>query len=216
MNAAALSQQTIAEQRSHEPSMEEILASIRRIIADDHMLPLSRTGQATGRQPQAEPQRGQEVYKDAHSDSYDDYEQAPPVQQEQQARPVSPVRQPQANTQREAGPQRVPRPAFRMEEPAPRLAPEPPMRAYDASPTGHDDLLAHAEAAILGHDADSSVSSSFNALATSVMLQNSGLVEDGIREMLRPMLKSWLDDNLPGIVERLVRQEIERVARGRR
>jgi hypothetical protein len=33
--------------------------------------------------------------------------------------------------------------------------------------------------------------------------------------MLRPMLKSWLDDNLPGLVERLVRTEIERVARGR-
>jgi cell pole-organizing protein PopZ len=34
--------------------------------------------------------------------------------------------------------------------------------------------------------------------------------------MLRPMLKAWLDDNLPGIVERLVRQEIERMARGQR
>ncbi len=33
--------------------------------------------------------------------------------------------------------------------------------------------------------------------------------------MLRPMLKSWLDDNLPGLVERLVRAEIERVSRGR-
>jgi cell pole-organizing protein PopZ len=30
------------------------------------------------------------------------------------------------------------------------------------------------------------------------------------------MLKAWLDDNLPGIVERLVRQEIERMARGQR
>ena len=49
-----------------------------------------------------------------------------------------------------------------------------------------------------------------------MMLQNSGVVEDSIREMLRPMLKGWLDDNLPGIVERLVRQEIERMARGRR
>lgn len=49
-----------------------------------------------------------------------------------------------------------------------------------------------------------------------MMLQNSGLMEDSIREMLRPMLKAWLDDNLPGIVERLVRQEIERMARGRR
>ncbi len=34
------------------------------------------------------------------------------------------------------------------------------------------------------------------------------------REMLRPMLKTWLDDNLPVIVERLVSAEIERVARG--
>jgi hypothetical protein len=33
--------------------------------------------------------------------------------------------------------------------------------------------------------------------------------------MLRPMLKSWLDDNLPSLVERLVRAEIERVSRGR-
>jgi hypothetical protein len=36
------------------------------------------------------------------------------------------------------------------------------------------------------------------------------------RELLRPMLKEWLDDNLPTIVERLVRAEIERVARGPR
>jgi cell pole-organizing protein PopZ len=33
--------------------------------------------------------------------------------------------------------------------------------------------------------------------------------------MLRPMLKSWLDDNLPTLVERIVKAEIERVARGR-
>jgi cell pole-organizing protein PopZ len=34
-----------------------------------------------------------------------------------------------------------------------------------------------------------------------------------MREMLRPMLKNWLDDNLPAIVGRLVRAEIQRVAR---
>ena len=36
------------------------------------------------------------------------------------------------------------------------------------------------------------------------------------REMLRPMLKAWLDENLPAMVERLVRAEIQRVARGGR
>jgi hypothetical protein len=37
-----------------------------------------------------------------------------------------------------------------------------------------------------------------------------------VREMLRPMVKEWLDDNLPTMVERLVRDEIQRVARGRK
>jgi cell pole-organizing protein PopZ len=48
-----------------------------------------------------------------------------------------------------------------------------------------------------------------------VLVQNARTLEDLVREMLRPMLKAWLDDNLPGMVERLVRAEIERVSRGR-
>ena len=59
------------------------------------------------------------------------------------------------------------------------------------------------------------VDSAFNALAHTVLVQNARTLEDLVREMLRPMLKTWLDDNLPGLVERLVRAEIERVARGR-
>ena len=216
MNVSALSQQTVAEQRSHEPSMEEILASIRRIIADDHVLPLSRQAQTQppARQPQAEPPRIQAVHQDAYHDAYDDYQPAPPAPRVQPVRPAAPMRPPQAPVQREAAPQRVLRPAFRMEEPAPQMAPDP-MR-YEAAPIVHDDLVDHVETAMLSNDADASVSSSFNALATSVMLQNNGLIEDSVREMLRPMLKSWLDDNLPGIVERLVRQEIERMSRSRR
>jgi len=38
-------------------------------------------------------------------------------------------------------------------------------------------------------------------------------LEDMTRDLLRGMLKTWLDDNLPDLVERLVRDEIERVAR---
>jgi cell pole-organizing protein PopZ len=59
------------------------------------------------------------------------------------------------------------------------------------------------------------VDSAFNTLAQTVLVQNGRTLEDLVREMLRPMLKSWLDDNLPGLVERLVRAEIERVSRGR-
>ena len=48
-----------------------------------------------------------------------------------------------------------------------------------------------------------------------MMNANARTLEDLVQDMLRPMLKAWLDDNLPSMVERLVRAEIERVARGR-
>lgn len=60
-----------------------------------------------------------------------------------------------------------------------------------------------------------SVNSAFNALANTVLSNNARTLEDLVREMLRPMLRAWLDDNLPGMVERLVKAEIERVSRGR-
>ncbi len=71
------------------------------------------------------------------------------------------------------------------------------------------------EGLLLSRETSAAVDSAFNALAQTVLVQNARTLEDLVREMLRPMLKSWLDDNLPGMVERLVRAEIERVARGR-
>ncbi len=62
---------------------------------------------------------------------------------------------------------------------------------------------------------DTTVTSSFNMLAHTVLTQNARTLEDLVKEMLKPMLKGWLDDNLPTLVERLVRAEIERVTRGR-
>ena len=56
---------------------------------------------------------------------------------------------------------------------------------------------------------------SFQQLAESLMARATGDrgIEDMTRELLRGMLKQWLDDNLPQLVEQLVREEIERVAR---
>jgi uncharacterized protein len=68
---------------------------------------------------------------------------------------------------------------------------------------------------LLSPATSAAVDSAFNSLAQTVLVQNARTLEDLVREMLRPMLKSWLDDNLPGMVERLVRAEIERVSRGR-
>ena len=68
---------------------------------------------------------------------------------------------------------------------------------------------------LLSSATSTAVNSAFNALAQTVPVQNARTLEDLVKEMLRPLLKTWLDDNLPGLVERLVRAEIERVSRGR-
>ncbi|HEV3396741.1 MAG TPA: DUF2497 domain-containing protein, partial [Xanthobacteraceae bacterium] len=73
-----------------------------------------------------------------------------------------------------------------------------------------------AESSLLSHAASAAVHSAFGTLAHSVLAQNPRTLEDLVKDMLRPMLKAWLDDNLPVMVERLVRAEIERVSRGQR
>jgi cell pole-organizing protein PopZ len=88
--------------------------------------------------------------------------------------------------------------------PPPPAEPEPPRPMVD-----------HVERALVSSVTTAAVDSAFNTLAQTVLVQNARTLEDLVREMLRPMLKTWLDDNLPGLVERLVRAEIERVSRGR-
>jgi cell pole-organizing protein PopZ len=56
------------------------------------------------------------------------------------------------------------------------------------------------------------VHSAWDALEQTVLVENVRTLQDLVQEMLRPMLKSWLNDNLPPLVERLVRAEIARVA----
>jgi hypothetical protein len=84
----------------------------------------------------------------------------------------------------------------------PRRQPLPP-------PAGIADRI------LMSATTSAAVDSAFNALAQTVLVQNARTLEDLVREMLRPLLKSWLDDNLPGMVERIVKSEIERVSRGR-
>ena len=71
----------------------------------------------------------------------------------------------------------------------------------------HPQLLSHATA--------DAAQGSFNELANALMARAMGerSIEDMTQELLKAMLRNWLDANLPGLVERLVREEIERVAR---
>ncbi|PZU23774.1 MAG: DUF2497 domain-containing protein [Shinella sp.] len=69
---------------------------------------------------------------------------------------------------------------------------------------------------LLSSEAGVMVARSFGELAEAVDGAQRRSLDEMAEEMLRPMLREWLDDNLPTLVERLVREEIERVARGPR
>ena len=76
--------------------------------------------------------------------------------------------------------------------------------AYEPPPFESAEPLAQQ---ILSRSTVSAVESAFNSLANTVLSNNARTLEDLVKEMLRPMLKSWLDDNLPGLVERIVKAE---------
>ena len=213
--------------KNQEPSMEEILASIRRIIAEDDPEKLAQhSAEPAGSEPapysSASSQTGARNAADAHSSSA-------LAQPESQA----------ASTGGPGGPGGLSRtsrsatildltdsmatPAVRPADPdfalnqAPwRPSPLDHAPSAEALSVTQDDAKADDERGGLVSSATSAaVDSAFNALAQTVLVHNARTLEDLVREMLRPMLKVWLDDNLPGMVERLVRAEIERVSRGR-
>ena len=194
-----------AQAKPSEPSMEEILASIRRIITDAEATPADEAG-------------------------------APPVEVAPEPDPVAAfddddVLDLGAEAALVAAPEPEPAAlpddsdvAFLEEEPAAALPPEPPAPAVEPQPvpvqpeprpepaaTPVPDM-----ASLLSDQASFVVTNAFGQLANTVLSNNARTLEDLVKDMLKPMLKTWLDDNLPTMVERLVRAEIERVARGGR
>jgi uncharacterized protein len=209
--------------KSQEPSMEEILASIRRIIADDDA---SKATQRAAEPPKAAPrpaapQRSFAPLPGAEMNQPEPAAEEPPepgqtMEEEDASADILDLTESMtaSSFNQPAAPE--PAPQFRkiegisdvgFDDAEPKPMPQPAMGARP--------MLRDVEQALLSTATSSAVDSAFNALAQTVLVQNARTLEDLVREMLRPMLKSWLDDNLPGMVERLVRAEIERVARGR-
>ncbi|MDE2362484.1 MAG: DUF2497 domain-containing protein [Hyphomicrobiales bacterium] len=247
MNAANASIQASSlesERRAHEPSMEEILASIRKIIADDDALPLTRPGE--GRAPfitprpfetaplaavQEESAAAFDLGRDAPEASVPSPSAVEPSEHFVSAEPVAHVDDVDADLQsfaeiasnlsvRDLRPAIAVEPAGHAERADAVVAMQPEVEAAPVAVATIEQHEGHEEGAdeqgILSPETDASVSSAFRALSASVQLTNAETIDRHVREMLRPMLKQWLDDNLPVMVERLVRAEIERVARGGR
>src|SRR5690606_22605162 len=85
-----------------------------------------------------------------------------------------------------------------------------------AEPASVSSADAPSRGSLISPDIGAKVAHSFGALAEAVEAGPRRSFDEIAEDMLRPMLQEWLDDNLPTLVERLVREEIERVARGPR
>lgn len=106
-----------------------------------------------------------------------------------------------------APPPRAAAPAY--ERPAPR----PAASVAAAAPMPDPSLSADLAEELLEPTTQSAVKSTFARLSGLSTVTSGVTIEDMMREMLRPMLKEWLDANLPAIVEAQVRKEVERIAR---
>ncbi|MDH6273531.1 MULTISPECIES: PopZ family protein [Rhizobium] len=109
-------------------------------------------------------------------------------------------------------------PGVAVAEPAPAVETAPPAMEPAQSSTERflPSVLDEVQPTLLSEDAGLQISRSFEELAAAIDGAERRSLDEIAEDMLRPMLREWLDDNLPTLVERLVREEIERVARGPR
>jgi hypothetical protein len=155
----------MSDQTAPEPTMEEILASIRRIISEDDA-PQGEGAVAAEAEDEFEPEAAEEIADESVS-------------------------------------------ALQEEIRAPQAEPEPVR--FEAPPVRQEPLVSR--------EAASAAASAFGQLSAAVAppprQSQSPTLEDLAREMLAPMLREWLDKNLPAIVQAAVRDEVERISRGR-
>jgi cell pole-organizing protein PopZ len=146
-----------------DPSMEDILASIRRILSDDEVAAANAgAGPATGPASRAEDDN---VFVLDNS----------------------------------------------MMIGAPSAPPEPPPITHPEPPPAHDAHLLGAESEAAAAASVGTLLRTLTAERTTEIHRGGPTIEDLVREGIRPLLKSWLDVHLPPLVERTVRQEIERI-----
>ncbi|MDP1619080.1 PopZ family protein [Phenylobacterium sp.] len=197
----------MSDQTSQEPTMEEILASIRRIISEDDA-PADEAKADEGEAPAEEAAAEAPAYTpepEPEPEPAPAYE-APAAEEDDE---------PLELTERvdQVGDLDVYSPTT-----APAAA-EPESAAY-APPPAAQPAPSYAEPSsdegLLSQTAATAAASAFGQLSAAIgMPHTDRTLEDVVREMLRPLLKQWLDDNLPQIVEASVREEVERIARGR-
>ena len=220
--------------RMPDVSMEEILASIRRLIADEE----------TGNRPEApkpQPEQAASPEKPASAapateiepqwvvsrGPESDNDPRGPQPAAGTAAPPKIVSFPVVSTETEArSDNAAARPVL---EPAPPLAEQPAVSGevrQSQEPARHNDNQLHQsrnkpdvdgvrqERGLLSPSAAAAVKAEFARLADAGSADWDPQLEALARRMLRPMLRAWLDRHLPGLVRRMIREEIERISSG--
>lgn len=186
-------------ENNQEPTMEEILASIRRIISED----------------------------DAPADGEGEVAAAPaeaPAEQMADIEPMAAFEMPEPESDPMVLDEDVLELTDRIDDPLDTgealamsdlevMAPQQPMESFDIEPPpsfGDDEPLVSATPS-------AEAASAFERLERNILMPAEGrTLEDVVREMLRPMMRAWLDEHLPSIVEAQVAAEVERISRQRR
>ncbi|MBL1242185.1 MAG: DUF2497 domain-containing protein [OCS116 cluster bacterium] len=208
MSETELAENDSTDGGNEEPTMEEILSSIRRIISDDDE-PVAEAAEAdpelddddddeeilelTEILAEEDPVDETNVDDLLSPDDIDDLEFAQP-----EPEPVEEELDMEMAMAMESEPESAAEPAPMVEE----IAMDMPDLAISDS--------------LISEQVGDAVNKNFHLLANTLLAQNGAgqTVESMVMALMRPMLKSWLDENLPVMVEKIVREEIERVARG--
>ncbi|WP_428149105.1 DUF2497 domain-containing protein [Brevundimonas sp.] len=189
---------------AQEPTMEEILASIRRIISEDDA-PAAEAAPT----PQPEP------VEEASPALMDE---TPSIQEPEPEEEILDLTDryeaPAAQT---IGDLDVTAPADPEPEPFPTSFAEPERPAARESEPSTSSVPYDS---LVGESAAAASASAFAGLSAAFRqpepVPTGGVgptIDDLARSLLRPMLKDWLDANLPGIVEAAVKKEVERISR---
>ncbi len=195
------------ENSQQEPTMEEILASIRRIISEDGD-PEEVGTEAEAEVEAEEPDPALEPEPKPEPEPEEDVFDLTDVAEEE---PIGDDDLMMVEAEGEVLPEPEPEPAPEPEpEPEPEREPQPEPAPVAAASTP----TVESEDGLLGDVAAGAAMAAFGSLAKTATLGSANTVEEVVIASLRPLLKVWLDENLPGIVEELVQREIDRVSGG--
>ena len=176
--------------------MEEILASIRRIISEDETAPAEGESTEAAAEPEPDPEPEPEPEVASAPEPEPEPIAAPepdPIEEEA----LELTQKVESHGDLDFVPA-APAPA------PPLVAAQTPVQVAAPTPTLVSEHVAAAAAATFGR------------LSANLAMPPADQTLDGVvREMLRPMLQQWLDDNLPAIVQRAVEAEVERISRAR-